>query len=88
MCLVWWTVQNTTDSSASSKGKKSLQRRIPLVDIVDVIYGAYADEDVPMLSIKTQSHTLDLQIIDDATADTFVRALSTILVFIAIPVSE
>ena len=73
--------------SSSSKGKKSLQRRIPLADIVDATLGSYATEDVPMLSIRTQSHTLDLQIIDDAVADTFVRSLSTVLVFLAIPVS-
>jgi hypothetical protein len=82
--LVWWTAQSSGEAAA--KGKKSMQRSIPLTDIVDVIYGRYAGEDVSMLSIKTNSHCLDLQILDDEPSDVFARSLSTVLVFLAIPV--
>jgi hypothetical protein len=91
--LVWWTAQSSGEAAAAAaaKGKKSMQRSIPLTDIVDVIYGRYADEDyadddVSMLSIKTNSHRLDLQIIDVKASDVFARSLSTVLVFLAIPV--
>eukprot|EP00602_Paraphysomonas_sp_CaronLab_P001801 CAMPEP_0185037950 /NCGR_PEP_ID=MMETSP1103-20130426/33014_1 /TAXON_ID=36769 /ORGANISM="Paraphysomonas bandaiensis, Strain Caron Lab Isolate" /LENGTH=294 /DNA_ID=CAMNT_0027576175 /DNA_START=164 /DNA_END=1045 /DNA_ORIENTATION=+ len=67
VCLTWCTTSQS--ESPASRGMKSQMRIIPMSDIVDVIYGHYADDDIPMLSIATKAHTLDLQIIDDAVAD-------------------
>eukprot|EP00602_Paraphysomonas_sp_CaronLab_P000162 CAMPEP_0185029798 /NCGR_PEP_ID=MMETSP1103-20130426/16344_1 /TAXON_ID=36769 /ORGANISM="Paraphysomonas bandaiensis, Strain Caron Lab Isolate" /LENGTH=238 /DNA_ID=CAMNT_0027564683 /DNA_START=392 /DNA_END=1108 /DNA_ORIENTATION=+ len=84
VCLSWCSI--CQGNSTTSKGKKSQMRIIPLSDIVDVIYGNYSGDDIPMLSIVTKGHSLDLQIIDDDVANAWMKALADVLMFYSIPV--
>lgn len=85
LSIGWCTL---TGDAASGRAKKSPLRYIPLSEITDVIRGTFAGEEVPIISIVTNSQTLDLQVIDEQATNEFLEALTRILIFVAIPVPK
>jgi len=80
LCLQWF---NIVDDDGVKK--KSQPFTIYLNDITDVIIGSYQGYDMPMVSIVSAAHILDLQIID-SSAEVFMQALRKCIVFLSIPV--
>jgi hypothetical protein len=83
LCLNWWNIVEE-----DGKKKKSQPFTIHVSDIVDLVVGTYEndDSDVRMMSIVSSTHTLDLEIIDQAASDVFTHALSKCLLFMSVPV--
>lgn len=85
LCLKWSNI-----IEEDGKKKKSQAFTIYISDIVDLIVGHYENDgdDVRMMSIVTSTHTLDLEIIDQAASDVLTQALSKCLLFMSIPVPQ
>lgn len=78
-----------TESSVTRKGtssRVSQQRIIQMMSITDLIAGTMYNEDARIISIVTESHTLDLQVLDEMQTDPWIQALASCLVFLNIPV--
>jgi hypothetical protein len=81
LCIKWYNI-----IEEDGKKKKRQPFTIYLSDMVDLISGSYENGDVPMMSIVSSTHTLDLQILDELASDVFMQTLRKCLLFMSIPV--
>jgi hypothetical protein len=74
------------DLCIAESGKGTRARKIiPLVEVIDVTMGSYADDDIPMISISTKSlGVMNFQPIDDC--DQWIAACRKVLMFLQMPV--
>ena len=83
LCLKWSNIVEE-----DGKKKKSQPFIIYLNDIKDLIVGHYErdESEMRMMSIVSNTHTLDLEIIDQNATDVFTHSLSKCLLFMSVPV--